>query len=53
MQNKKIEKLVVKAGYGALISLMLGIVYKQGEKINETLDRKYERDHGIKTKKLF
>ena len=53
MKNKKIEKFLVKAGFGAIISLMLGILYKQGEKIDEIIDKKYEKEHGVKPSKFL
>jgi hypothetical protein len=48
VKHKKLEKNLVKLGIGAVVSLMLGIIYKQGEKINEAIDEMYEREHGVK-----
>lgn len=50
MKNKKLEKFFVKAGFGALFTFALGIVYKQGEKVNEIVDDKYEREHDVPKK---
>lgn len=47
MENKKFEKFFVKAGFGALFSLMLGILYKQGEKMSEIVDDKYEKEYNV------
>jgi hypothetical protein len=47
VQNKRFEKTLVQLGIGALISTMLGIVYKNGEKIHDAVDDKYEREHGV------
>lgn len=47
MQNKKTERFLVKLGVGAVFSLMLGLMYKQGEAVSDSIDEKYERDHNV------
>lgn len=52
MQNKKIEKLLVKASIGGAITFLLGLTYKFGQRLDEELNEKYEKEHGV-PKNLF
>lgn len=52
MKNKKIEKILVKAGVGAAITFALGMIYKIGEQTSDRIDEKYEREHDV-PKKLW
>ena len=52
MNNKKIEKLLVKSMYGGAITFLLGLTYKIGQRIDSDLNEKYEKNHGV-PKTLF
>lgn len=50
MHNKRLEKTVVKVGYGALFAMLMGLTYRLNKRTEEYIDEKYEREHGVKKK---
>jgi hypothetical protein len=43
VKNKKIEKLLVKLGVGAVFSALLGYTYKVGQYAEDKIDKKYDQ----------
>jgi len=52
VQNKKLEKLLVKGAIGGCITFLLGLTYKFGQQLDADIDEKYEKEHGV-PKTLF
>lgn len=53
MKNKRLERFLVKTSISAIAGAILGGIYMMEQKQQERVNKKYEEEHGIESKKLI